>query len=72
MAGIQSPTKNMERIFEEALEIAREKKDPKRKRERRLKERTLECKSIPSSGQGRGEDGNQGLAHARSCPLERF
>jgi len=37
VAGIERPEKKLEQVFEKALEIALEKKDPARSRERRLK-----------------------------------
>ena len=48
--GIENPEKNMARIFEDALEVALEKKDPERKRQRRLKreeERSRKVNSRP-------------------------
>jgi hypothetical protein len=39
--GVENPLKNMAEVFERAMDISLDKKDPKRKRERRLKR---ECK----------------------------
>jgi hypothetical protein len=48
VVGIEQPEKHLEQILEKALEIALEKKDPARKRERRLKKEAKNTLKVSS------------------------
>ena len=77
--GVENPSKNMAEIFERAVDISLEKKDPKRKRQRRLKRQRERCvssgKSRPdeisaSDGARTGKTGEKQETKSRYIPSE--
>jgi hypothetical protein len=69
--GVENPLKNMAEVFERAVDISLDKKDPKRKRERRLKkERGRGAEKVESRPDEISETGEEGTAESRYVSSE--